>query len=124
MAHILDGDWRSFQIIDGNPMNDDGFHLEIDPASGDIKQGSRHGALDITGDVVQGSVYHRIFIQQVGPPKRNYKGILVLNGPNMMICGLLNLNPQFLLEKGKVLTERELVKFFDQEQEIWVATKP
>ena len=124
MAHILDGDWRSFQIKDGDPTNDEGFHLEIDPASGDIKQGSKHGALDITGDAHQGSVFHRIFIKQAGPPKRNYLGILVLNGPSMMICGLLNLNPQFLLEKEKVLTDREFFALFEQEQEIWVATKP
>lgn len=123
MAHILDGEWRSFQINDGDPMNDDGFHLQLDP-TGNIMPGSKHGTFDITGDAHQGTVFHRIFISQAGPPKRHYLGIVVLNGPNMMICGLLNLNPQFLLEKGKDLTERELVKFFDQEQEIWVATKP
>jgi hypothetical protein len=121
MPHILDGDWRSFLVKEGTPIPDGTFHIEVDE-NGDLTN-SGHGPNPITGGVVSGGFFHQIFINQAAPP-RFYKGILIVNGPSQVLCGAGTLNPRFFLEREDRVTEEDLLRFFRQEQEVWVATKP
>jgi hypothetical protein len=125
MAHIFDGDWRSLIVQNGSPKNDDVFHLEVDPTSFKLVN-STHNGKGIEGQAGRGKVFDHIIIREAGPPKVVYKGILLVNGATSVISGLQNLNPNiaFELESEGNLTEKELLNFFEQEQEIWIATKP
>lgn len=120
MSHILEGDWRSFVVRNGNPTGDQSFHLVIDQA-GVIQPGSTHGANAVTGNVVQ-ATFHQIFIDKATPRKK-YRGVLLVNGPQMIICGVANLDPVVNFE-GRGDPKEDNTSEFGQEQEIWIATKP
>lgn len=128
MANIFDGDWRSLIIKNGSPDTDDVFHIEVDttdPSNLKLEPKSKHNEKPITGRVAKGRVFDHIIIREEDP-KAVYKGILLVNGATMIISGLQNLKPQALIElkRDGNLTVEELLKLFDQEQEIWIATKP
>ena len=125
MASIFDGDWRSLIIRNGSPDNDNVFHIVVNPANNQLEPNSTHNGVAISGTVGRGNVFDHILIRETNP-RRNYKGILLVNGATMIISGLQNLNPQRLdeLDKGGKFSEKEIRKLFDQEQEIWIATKP
>jgi hypothetical protein len=122
MSHFMQGDWRSFVVRNGDPREDQSFHLVINDA-GLIQGGSTHGANAVTGNVVQGPAFHQIFIDKATPRKK-YKGVLLVNGPQMIICGVANLDPVVNFEGKGDLKEDDIFNFFDQQQEVWIATKP
>jgi hypothetical protein len=124
MASIFDGDWRSLIITNGNPGDDPAFHIEVDPTNNKLEPKSKHGEKFIRGQVGRG-VFDHIIIRE-DDPKAVYKGILLVSGATSIISGLRNLNPQILfdLEREGNLTEKELRNLFQQEQEVWIATKP
>jgi hypothetical protein len=142
MAHILDGDWRS-TIFNrrGEPLPDDRFHLVIDETTGEIKSGSTHEGHPVTGGVTPGGEHHHI-IEVTNHRNHLYKGILIVNvhapgGGFMLLCGARRLNaPMQTADRrtvvgdserergGKNDSAKESFELFDQEQIIWVATKP
>lgn len=119
MAHTLTGVWKSFIVRNGNPVPDDQFDLRVNEGNGHLEAGSKHGTADITGGGSPGaSQRHHIQIDQAVPAKK-FKGFLLVNGPQLVMVGVANLNPDAVPE-GDV----DPTAFFDQQQEIWIATKP
>jgi hypothetical protein len=122
MAHFMDGDWRSFVSRDGNAADDKLFHLEIDPASGILTANSRHDGTLITGQVIRGGHFHHVFFNK--GTARAYRGILVMNGPTMMLCGHVILNSVGVAAGASSMSEDEVMSLFQQVNEVWIATKP
>lgn len=125
MAHILDGDWRSSIVKNGNPQNDGVFHIEVDTSNGKLEPKSKHGDKAIKGGVGKGSAFHSIRIIKESE-QIEYRGVLIVDGATKIICGFQNLDPDAFLSLIKRAEEnpREKKALFDQIQEIWVATKP
>jgi hypothetical protein len=127
MAHIFEGRWRSSVVKNGVPTPDDPFDLLVDEGSGQIKPGSKQGADDVRGAAGQAGPFHHIKIDVPIPNtpqfKRKYKGFLLVNGPQLIIVGVANLNPDFFEGKSD-FKKGEIFNFFDQQQEVWIATKP
>ena len=128
MAHILAGEWRSFVVNgqNGTPEGDQKFNLNINEASGLIEAGSTHGngpnPVTVTGKASPGNApFHNIRIDR--PDAKKYRGYLLVNGPQLMLVGFLNRAPgNDGLPEGA--TAEEVADFFDQQQEVWIATKP
>jgi hypothetical protein len=125
MPHILAGDWKSFVVssVTGTPGPDEGFHLNINEASGLIEAGSTHGTGAVNGNASPGnSAFHTIKINKPAPFKK-YRGFLLVNGPQMILVGFVNRDPGMVnLKEGSTAEDR--ANFFDQQQEVWIATKP
>lgn len=120
MAHILAGKWKSFIVKNGNPTPDGEFDLKITEGNGHVEQGSKHGNADVTGNASPGaSDKHHIKLDQTNPASK-FKGFLLVNGPQLVMVGVANLNPDAFAGEGGLDPDA----FFDQEQEIWIATKP
>jgi len=122
MAHFLDGNWRSFVSRDGNAVDDKVIHLEIDPATGVLTANSTHDGTRITGEVKRGTHFDHVFFNK--GTQRAYRGILVLNGPTMVLCGHLVLNTGGLFSAASTLSEDEVMNLLAQVNEVWIATKP
>ena len=122
MPHFMDGDWRSFVSRRGNATDDKIIHLEIDPATGVLTANSTHDGTRITGEVVQGPHFHHVFFNK--GTQRSYRGILVLNGPTMMLCGHVILNSGGVFASASSLSEDEVMNLLQQVNEVWIATKP
>jgi hypothetical protein len=121
MAHILAGKWRSSIIKNGQPTDDAEFDLKINEGNGLIEQGSKHGNADVEGQASTGaSTRHHIKINHKQAPGSKFKGFLLVNGPQLIMVGVANLNPTAFVGEGGL----DPNAFFDQEQEIWIATKP
>ena len=122
MPHILAGDWRSFVVENGTPRPDQSFHLEINDA-GQVLAGSTHGGAAVKGTASPAnSEFHHIFIDKPAPRKK-YRGFLLVSGPQLILVGVINRNPLLDgLEEG--LTTDKIANLFDQQQEVWIATKP
>jgi hypothetical protein len=123
MSHILAGDWRSFVVQNGLPAPDQTFHLNINEGSGAIEAGSTHGGATVTGKASPGnSPVHHIGIDKQTPNKK-YRGYLLVNGPQLMLVGFLNRDPDMdTLTEGA--TPDDIANFFQQQQDVWIATKP
>ncbi|HSE18960.1 MAG TPA: hypothetical protein VLB46_18010 [Pyrinomonadaceae bacterium] len=128
MAHVLSGDWRSFVIQNGAPTNDQTFHLVINEANGVIQAGSTHGGAAVTGQAAPGASPTQHIKIDKAVPKKKYRGYLLVNGPQLMLVGVANLNPTDALTEAiknkDDFSPDELAAFFDQQQEVWIATKP
>jgi hypothetical protein len=122
MAHILEGDWRSFLVREGTPTPDGTFHIEVE-TNGDLRNSNHGTGIPIMGGVVSGGFFHQIFIHQPAPP-RLYKGVLIINGPSQVLCGAGILDPSAFLENEGRMTEEDILRILTQQQDVWVATKP
>jgi hypothetical protein len=124
MAHILAGEWRSFVVSSqtGEPGGDKKFILKINEASGLIEAGSTHDGAAVEGKASPGNApFHNIKIDKPSGPKK-YRGYLLVNGPQLMLVGFVNRDPGGPPPEG--LSADETTAFFDQQQEVWIATKP
>lgn len=137
MAHDFDGPWSSFTIdCNGKKKNDGKFEFTIDEQTNKIKAGGKHkpptgGETDVTGEAkVQSVDFKRIIIER---GEDVYEGILVPGNGNNLVCGYLNLAGDDIdrreddtadetkgAEEGRSRSRRRA----NQEQAIWVATKP
>lgn len=128
MPHILQGDWRSFVIQNGNPTNDQTFHLVINEANGDLEAGSTHAGAAVTGKAAPGASQTQHIKIEKATPKKKYRGFLLVNGPQLIMVGVANLNPTDAMTEAinnkNDFSPDELAAFFDQQQEVWIATKP
>jgi hypothetical protein len=122
MAHFMDGDWRSFVSKRGDAADDKIFHLEIDPATGVLTANSTHDRTRITGEVVQGRHFHHVFFNK--GTTQAWRGILITNGPTMVLCGHSILNTGGLFAAASSLSEDEVMNLLAQVNEVWIATKP
>jgi hypothetical protein len=122
MPHFMDGDWRSFISRNGNAADDRMFHLEIDPGTGVLTANSKHDGVRITGNVIQGSHFHHVFFNKGS--QQAWRGILITNGPTMVLCGHSILNTGGLFAEASSLSEDEVMKLLAQVNEVWIATKP
>jgi hypothetical protein len=124
MAHILTGDWRTFVVKNGTPTNDDPFKLVLND-DGEFQAGTSHGGKPITGGASKANaIAHHIQIRRDEAPKRRYRGFLLVNGPQLVIVGVANLNPAADADGLAGMSSDEIADFFDQQQEVWIATKP
>jgi hypothetical protein len=139
MAHILDGEWKSrtTDLSTVNPEDPPTFILSIDEASGDLKEGSKHGNDPLTGSVSREGQLHRVQIKNVNK-RRVYEGVFcatlhpqdikVMAGKrrsNVQFDGAGNPLPKELAEPtDQNLSKEEIAKLRSQEQIIWIATKP
>jgi hypothetical protein len=127
MAHVLDGSWSSATIDEnGDPEKEGKFDLSIDEKTGKIKSGSKHtdptGAeTEVTGQA-KGGKFQRITIER---GSHTYQGILNPKD-DKMLNGLLNLDGvEFDRREDDSADETKRGKREQQqEQAIWVATKP
>ena len=88
-----------------------------------IQGGSTHGGAAVTGEGSSATAtFHHIKIRKETPKKR-YRGFLLVNGPQLVLVGVINRNPQIDAD-GLAGTPDEVADFFDQQQEVWIATKP
>lgn len=124
MAHFLSGEWRSFVVngTNGVPGGDDKFILNINDG-GMIDPGtSSHGAKPVSGKATSNQSHHSIKIDKPSETKR-YRGYLLVNGPQMLLVGFINRDPDDAAPPEGA-SEEEIASFFDQQQEVWIATKP
>lgn len=128
MTHILSGDWRSFVVMNGTPTNDQTFHLVINEADGVLQAGSTHAGAAVTGTAAPGASTTQHIKINKQTPKKKYRGFLLVNGPQLIMVGVANLNPTDALtgaiNKRNDFTPDEIDALFDQQQEVWIATKP
>ena len=125
MAHILAGRWRSSVVSSqtGEPGGDGEFVLNINEGTGVIEGGSTHAGATVTGRASAGNApFHNIKIDKASGPKK-YRGYLLVNGPQLMLVGFLDRNPGGGPPPDGFSAE-ETASFFDQQQEVWIATKP
>lgn len=123
MANIFDGDWSSSIVPNGDERRDGTFHIEVDPQNNKLEPLSNHNGRPITGRVGRGSRFNAIIINEENPRVR-YKGSLIVDGASSIISGFQDLNPDGLLKSEAGDSEKSDPEFFDQLQEVWVATKP
>lgn len=137
MAHILSGDWSSFTInSDGDLDEDDDIHLDIDEGTGDIKSGSHQNGHKLRGKATRAGNHYVIQIIN-DEDRRTYDGILfpepIFGGQEKrrVVNGRVRLDfvPPLdaLTDEGgeyKPKEQSESKRFFDQEQAIWVGSKP
>jgi hypothetical protein len=136
MAHKLSGDWTSTTIDErGRRLPDDRFHLAIDEDSGtvDNTRSTHRGRPVRSGQAVRGDVHRIEIVNHLG---MTYRGALVVDTESLQVlCGFRTQNedqraeerdddaPQDYkdVESGESEGRRRRL---DQEQVIWVATKP
>ncbi len=138
MAHKLSGDWRSFTVDStGQRFNDNSFHLVINEASGTVDPASStHEGRPVQRGQAVVRDFNRIEILD----HRNafYEGVLVIDLPEFqMLCGRRQLKASRRTgeqaddagqekkrddEGGSA--EESKARPGQQEQVIWVATKP
>lgn len=129
MASIFDGPWRSSIVPSGNDRPDGTFHIEVD-AQNRLVNSTHHlengDIRSISGEVIRGTRFHSILIDEFTPARVRYKGSLTVeNGPPFMVSGLQDLDPEgAACDEAAGLTGDARTALFDQLQEVWVATKP
>ncbi len=124
MAHILSGEWRSFVVnsVTGEPQGDQRFILNINEGTGEIDPGtSSHGGSSVSGSATSNGGFHNIKINKAAGPKK-YRGYLLVNGPQLMLVGFVDRTPAGPPPEGA--SDEEIASFFNQQQEVWIATKP
>ena len=140
MTHILDGDWSMFVGADPGGLNRDdqgSIHLEIDEGTGKLKSGSNQNGRPLRGKVEKHGQLHKIAFSNDESP-RTYEGVfvaVVASGleRKAVMAGRIRLN--FVLPNDALAAEADCgperkderekdSDRFDQEQAIWVATKP
>ena len=122
MAHILTGDWRTFVVKNGTPTDDDPLKLVLNDA-GAFQAGTAHGGKPITGGASPANAAVQHIQIRKDEPKKRYRGFLLVNGPQLVLVGVANLNPTDA-DGLAGMSADEVADFFDQQQEVWIATKP
>lgn len=136
MTHVFEGIWDSTTINEeGDPKIDGRFNLTIDARSGNIIPPSVHIAANMTETAVTGTTtvgrFKRITIF-LGS-RRRYEGVITPGSSDKFVGGLLSVSGDDF-ERGEDDGEEETKgdesgksrsrRLTNQEQAIWVATKP
>jgi hypothetical protein len=129
MPHVFADNFSSTIIreSDGEPLPDDAFHIEVNEATEELRvPQSTHHNRPITSGRVRGN-HH---IELVDDRGNVYKGRLIVNIPLpnnsslKVICGRRRLNVGDARTAAVKGTDRQAPELLDQENAIWIATKP
>lgn len=138
MAHILDGDWTSTIFRDDGEIRPDStFHLEVNEEDGTLRiPQSKHEGQPLHS----GRVLPRNHIRMINHRGNEYQGILVVDVPLpgnsslKVMCGRRRLNvirfedtktgDAAKAERDAVRRDEDRKAFVDQENQVWVGTKP
>ena len=128
MAHIFDGNWRSFIVINGTKFTDKKIKIKVNPRGNTLEPDSTHGDEPVTGKATDGPDFHAITINK---GSNQFKGVLTEHDDGTLsICGFLDLDASFLASLRKEAgwtddgSDKRATLTTGQEQEVWVATKP